>query len=315
MSTLRRRFDVRRFFQGEEPVEGPITLTHRRIFIVPNRRGFGLALLLLLQWLTAINYSSNLGFILTFLLVAVALLSILHSYRNLSGLRVKPRRAAPVYAGGLAEFEVLVANPTPLPRWGVWLKARGAEPVRIDIGATESAPAALGFRTERRGWLQPGTVTVYTEFPLGIFHAWSPLNFTEKILIYPKPAPDRLPFPLLDGYGKLSRETRSAEDFHGFQAYQAGDPMRHIHWKGVAKGQDPQVKRYAGEQAERVVFDLNQTPGANLEAKLSRLCRWILDAEAEGKPYGLNLPGLHIAPRFGTGHCRRCLEALALFGL
>lgn len=147
--TLKERFDLRRFFRGEKPVPGPIVLTHRRIFIVPNKRGLGLALLLLIQWLTAINYNSNLGFILTFLLVAVALLGILHGYRNLSGLKVQPRRAAPVFAGELAGFTVHLANPTALSRVGVWIKARGAEPVRIDIGAEDSAPAVLGLRA---GW-------------------------------------------------------------------------------------------------------------------------------------------------------------------
>lgn len=312
--TLKERFDPRRFFRGEKPVAGPITLTHRRIFIVPNRRGLGLALLLLIQWLTAINYNSNLGFILTFLLVAVALLGILHGYRNLAGLRVQPRRAAPVFAGEIAGFAVAAANPTPLPRFAVWVKARGAEPVRIDVGAEDSATAVLGFRAERRGWLEPGTVTVFTEFPLGIFHAWSPLNFTERVLVYPRPAADRVPFPRTEGQGRFSHDLRGAEDFYGFQAYQAGDPLRHIHWKGVAKGHEPQVKRYAGEQAEELVFDLESTPGGNLEVRLSRLCRWILDAEEGGLRYGLNLAALRIPPQAGAGHCRRCLEALALYG-
>lgn len=314
--TLKERFDLGRFFRGEKPADGPIVLTHRRIFIVPNRRGFALAALLLIQWLTAINYSNNLGFILTFLLVAVALLGMLHGYRNLSGLRLQPKRSPPVFAGELAGFELTVGNPTPLPRHAVWFKLKGAEPVRSDIGADAMASLALGVRTERRGWFEPGKVAVYTEFPLGIFHAWSPLNFKERILVYPKPAAEPAPFPLASGYGKTGRQQQAhAEDFHGFQAYQAGDPLRHIHWKGVAKGHDPQVKRYSGEQADDLVFSFEETPGADTETRLSRLCRWIVDAEAGGLRYALVLPGTRISPHTGAEHCRRCLEALALFDL
>jgi uncharacterized protein (DUF58 family) len=313
--TLKERFDLRRFFQGEKPAEGPIVLSHRRIFTVPNKRGLALAGLLLVQWLAAINYNNNLGFVLTFLLGAVALLATLHGYRNLAGLRIQARRGKPVFAGERAGFELLVANPTPLPRYALWLKAKGAEPVRIDIAADESASPVLGIPAERRGWLQPGTVTMYTEFPLGILYAWSPMNFREKILVYPQPAADSLPFPAASGYGKLSRERHSAEEFSGFQAYQAGDPLRHIHWKAVAKGLEPQVKRYSGEQADDLLFSLDETPGGDLEARLSRLCRWILDAEAAGLRYALALPGVRIPPHSGPAHSRRCLEALALFDL
>lgn len=312
-ASLRERFDPRRFFEGEGSSDGPVTLTHRRIYIVPNRRGFALAGLLLVQWLTAINYNSNLGFILTFLLVAVALLGLLHGYRNLAGLRIKPRRGQPVFAGQTAILEITAANPTPLARYAVWFKLKGAEPVRADIAAEASALPTLGLHTERRGWLQPGTLVAYSEFPLGIYYAWSPLRFNERILVYPKPAPDALPFPLAPGYGKAGRLAGSTEDFHGFQAYQAGDPLRHIHWKGVAKGHDPQVKRYAGEQADELRFAYEETPGGDSETRLGRLCRWILDAEAAGLRYALSLPGTHLPPNTGAEHCRRCLEALALF--
>jgi uncharacterized protein (DUF58 family) len=311
--TLKERFDPRRFFRGDKPAEGPIVLTHRRIFTVPNKRGLGLAALLFVQWIAAINYGNNLAFILTFLLVAVALLAMLHGYRNLAGLRIHARRSKPVFAGEQAAFELRIANPTPLARYALWLKAKGAEPVRLDIPADENASPALGLLAEKRGWQEPGTVTLYTEFPLGILYAWAPMNFREEILVYPKPAPDAVPFPLASGHGRLARLGQSADEFFGFQSYQAGDPLRHIHWKAVAKGQEPQVKRYAGEQADDLLLSLEETPGGDLEARLSRLCRWIVDAEAAGLRYALVLPGTRIPTGSGSVHSQRCLEALALF--
>ncbi len=311
--TLKDRFDPGRFFRGEKPVDGPIVLCHRRIFIVPNRRGLGLALLLLILWMTSINYNNNLGFILTFLLVAVSLLGMLHGYRNLSGLAAKPKPSEPVFAGEHARLEVVLANPSPLPRYAVFLRLKGAEPVRADIAADAAVTPVLGIKAERRGWLAPGTLRVYSEFPLGIFHAWSLLNFRERILVYPRPASTPLPFPVSSGYGKFNRQRDSAEDFHGFQAYQAGDPLRHIHWKGVAKGHDPQVKRYSGGESDDIALIFEETPGGDTESRLGRLCRWILDAEAAGLRYSLELPGIRIATNAGAAHRKRCLETLALF--
>lgn len=294
---------------------GPVTLSHRRIYIVPNRRGFGLALLVLGLWLTSINYSNNLGFILTFLLAALALLGMLHGYRNLAGLSIQPRRGPPAFAGGQASLDILLTNASPLPRYAVWLRYPGAEPVRADIGAEAMAAPTLGLKAERRGWLEPGPLRVYSEFPLGIFHAWSNLAFPERILVYPQPAPDQLPFPVSSGFGVVNRQRQGAEDFHGFQAYQAGDPLRHIHWKGVAKGLAPQIKRYAGGESDDLNLSYEAAPGHDVESRLSRLCRWVLDAEAAGLRYALELPGTHIASGSGAEHSRRCLEALALFGL
>ncbi|BBL73124.1 DUF58 domain-containing protein [Methylomagnum ishizawai] len=311
--TLKQRFDLQRFFRGDKAVPGPIVLTHRLIFIVPNKRGLGLALLLFILWLTSINYSSNLGFILTFLLVAIALLGMLHGYRNLAGLSIRPKPGQPVFAGEQARLELAVVNSGYLPRYAVWCRCKGAEPVRIDIPAETTANPTLGLPATRRGWLEPGTVRVYSEFPLGLFHAWSLLNFQERVLVYPRPAPTPMDFPVSGGYGRFNRQPHSADDFHGFQAYQAGDPLRHIHWKGVAKGHDPQVKRYAGGEAEDLALVFEETPGGDTESRLSRLCRWIVDAEAAGLRYSLSLPGTRIAADCGAAHSRLCLETLALF--
>jgi uncharacterized protein (DUF58 family) len=41
----------------------------------------------------------------------------------------------------------------------------------------------------------------------------------------------------------------------------------------------------------------------------------VVDAEENGDRYGLELPGVHIAPDRGTEHRHKCLAALALYGM
>ena len=48
------------------------------------------------------------------------------------------------------------------------------------------------------------------------------------------------------------------------------------------------------------------------EARLSRLCAWVLAADRLGIEYGLRLPAMEIPPSSGPAHRRHCLEALAL---
>jgi uncharacterized protein (DUF58 family) len=50
-----------------------------------------------------------------------------------------------------------------------------------------------------------------------------------------------------------------------------------------------------------------------VEEKLSRLARWVLEADAARLRYGLDLPGMSVPLGYGGVHRERCLEALALF--
>jgi len=312
--SLRERLDLSRFFQGEKPAPGPITLNQRRIFIVPNKRGLGLALLLLVQLLASTNYNNNLGFILTFLMGSVAMLGAVYGVRNLAGLSVSVGRAEPVFAGDAARFKLRIDNPGPTPRISLRAGLRDGPAQALNILPGETAQVVLAVAAARRGWLDLPTVTLTTAFPLGLFRAWSPLRFKERALVYPRPASDSLPFPASAG-GDGGPRRSNADDFHGFQSYQPGDPLRRIHWKGVAKGQGVHVKEYRGEESLQLYLDWSHTPGHDGEARLSRLCRWVLDAEQTGASYGLRLPGTEIKPGSGQAHLRQCLESLALFGV
>ena len=53
----------------------------------------------------------------------------------------------------------------------------------------------------------------------------------------------------------------------------------------------------------------------DIEEKVSRLARWVLEADAARLRYGLDLPGLSVPLGCGGVHRERCLEALALFEL
>ncbi len=311
--TLRERLDPRRFFQGEKATEGPVVLTHRRVFILPNKRGLGLVVLLSIQLLASINYNNSLGFILTFLLGGIAMMGAVYGFRNLAGLSLRAGGPGPVFSGEAAKFRLYLENPGTIPRIALQVGLRPGPAQTVNLQAGESLQVSLSAEAKQRGWMNMPTVTIASVFPLGLFRAWSPVNFKQKVLVYPRPAADSLPFPMAPGEkGEILRA--DSNDFHGFQAYQPGDPLRRIHWKGVAKGQGVHVKEYRGNERTQLYLDWAQTPGFDVEARLSRLCRWVLDAEKTGVSYGLRIPGTDLKPSSGAAHLRLCLERLALFG-
>lgn len=312
--SLRERFSLKRFFQGEKPGPEPIELSHRRIFILPTKAGLLCGATLATMLLASIIYNNNPGFILTFLLASIALVSILHSFRSLKGLHVSLERSEPVFAGESAIIGMRIDNPSAWPRLNLEASREGQEPVSGCLAEFSTNTLELPVKTSRRGLLNPGTVTLASRYPLGLFRAWSPLNFCQSILVYPKPADQPVSEQIHSSSQARPRmPMQDSDEFSGLDEYRPGDSLRKIHWKSYAKGQGLMTKQFSGEQSTEIWFDLDTTPGANLEERLSRICRGILDAENAGLHYGLKLSGLIKNPDRGQVHCNECLKALALY--
>ena len=64
----------------------------------PTRYGWLFVVVLLGMLMGSINYNNNLGFIFTFLLGSMMLISLVHSYRNIQGIKLDDIQARPVFA-------------------------------------------------------------------------------------------------------------------------------------------------------------------------------------------------------------------------
>ena len=302
-------------FKHHAPEPGVVFLSQRRVYILPTRQGlvFGLALVLML--IGSINYNLSLGYILTFLLAGLGVVSILHTFRNLAHLYVSAGRVAPVFAGETARFEIVLENRKALDRFSLDLVCEGATS-SCDVRASRFAEVLVALKAGKRGWLQLPRVTLETRYPLGLMRAWSYVQPDARALVYPKP--DRSALPAIraaDESGESLTAGAGAEDFAGLRPYQSGDSPRHVAWKAAARGEALLTKTFAGRASSELWFDWNALPAEMpVEARLSRLTRWVLLAEAEGLRYGLKLPGVALPLGEGLAHRDACLKELALFG-
>lgn len=87
--------------------------------------------------------------------------------------------------------------------------------------------------------------------------------------------------------------------------------MKLVVWKKFAKADELVSRDTQQAQRTELWLDASACGTPDPEARLSRLCAWVLAADDNGLDYGLRLPGLEIAPDGGAAHRRRCLEALA----
>ena len=315
-AALRRGAD-RWLFRVGAPETAPIRLTQRRIYVLPTAAGLGFAIALVVMLVTSINYNLSLGYALVFLLGGAATASIVHAFRNLLGLSVRPGRCEPVFAGEAAGFRLLIDNPRAARRPALRLRARG-QTSAFELGPAAESTVLLACPTTRRGRLGIGRTIIETTWPLGLIRAWTVLVPEVDCIVHPAPEIDPPPLPEdgAGGTGTGDRVRDGDDDFAGLRAHRAADSPRHVAWKALARGGPMLTKQYAAAQGGDVLLDWSALPThLDEEQRLSRLTAWVLRADQDGRRYGLLLPQTHIAPELGRDHRDRCLRELALFGI
>ncbi|CDM40391.1 DUF58 domain-containing protein [Ectopseudomonas oleovorans] len=297
------------------PPAASVRLNQRRIFILPSRVGGAFAVALLLMLLVGINYQNSLAYGLTFLLMAVFVVTILHTYRNLAGLVLKAGGGAAVFVGEQACFRVRLES-REREHQAIALGWPPAELMLRDVPRQGQTEVDLSQPAVRRGWLRPERLRVESRFPLGLLVAWSWVDLDQAVLVYPRPLEGELPLSAgLDDEEEEGMRARGqgADDFQGLREYQPGDSKRRLDWKAYSRGQGLLVKDFAMLSGHDLWLDFDSL-GGDSEMRLSLLCYWVLQFTERQQTFGLQLPGQVIAPDYGEGHRDVCLRALALFG-
>ncbi len=301
---------------------GEVLLHRRRIYILPTNAGIGFGVTVLILLVGATNYTLGLGFGLAFLLIACGIVDMIMTYRNLANLHVRPGRVAPVFAGTEARFELYLINRTGLDRYAIGIDFAGDAPRYLaDTAAGAESMLALACPTTERGWLAAPRVRLVSRFPLGLFRAWGYWQPALRGLVYPFPEVEAPPLPLRGAQADDGRGSAGQDDFGGIRTYQSGDSMRSLAWRQIARldledGGQLVTKHFEGGGADEMVLDFNLLPASmTVEARLSRMTRWVLMAEQRGLPYACRIGGELLPPGVGAAHQAACLQALALYGL
>lgn len=304
-----------RFWRVAPVDRAPVVLRHRRIYILPTRRGLALIATLAMMLATSMNYGLSLGYALTFLIAGLLAAAVLQTFRNLAGIAVSPLAAGEAFAGGAIAFTLSLANEG-RAREGIVVAPRSGSEVTVDLPARATRQVPLTLPALRRGRVALGRVTLSTDFPLGLWRGWAYVHFPLAGIAYP--APETPPRPLPSGLegADVRRSTRATDaELAGLRDYHPGDPLNRIAWKAVARGAGWYTKQFEGTGGGGTLEFLwaDLPSGLDVETRLARLCAWILAAERETRSFALKLPGTDLPAGSGAGHRRAALTALALF--
>jgi uncharacterized protein (DUF58 family) len=306
---------LKRWLDRRIPASDEITLSQRSIFIVPSKVGWMFTLLLVLLLITAINYQNSLIYALVFWLFSIAISAMIFTYRNLASLTIKTGNAVKGYAGDSIEIPLRLLDDS-RDHQGLnfsWNKEICQADVLQGIEKEIKVPYQLG----KRGFLSTERIKLLSRYPFGLYTCWTWITLNTQGVVYPKP----ITIPFIAGLGDGDDIQTDAnlvignDEFIGLRSYQAGDSLKHIAWKYLAKGKGLLTKEYDNQQLSMQWLDWHSLQGKPEEERLSILTGWVLMAEQEGRAYGLKLPNRTIQPSLGDAHRTLCLRQLALYNL
>jgi uncharacterized protein (DUF58 family) len=300
------------------------------------------------MWLAAINYSNNLVYAILYLVGSLSFISLFHTWRNLASLQIEHVRIQPAFAGEEVRLELHLRNPSRQTIYGLFFSRIGDEVglmrrpvplqmangsgVRIDPGdscmvglvlakkqslfkwwrfVSVSAPGA----GEQRGIYRFETLLVKSSFPFGLFWAAFRVPVDAEYFIYPQPR-GKTDWPSLHPGGDAGspQSQKPGDDFSGVRAYMPGESLRHVDWKAFARGRPLSIKQFTGGSGHELWLDAAEMGRLPLEARLSQLALWVVNAEKEEIPYALRLGRVTLPLGLGPAQSRRALEALAVAG-
>ncbi len=303
------------FLDRRIPPASSIKLSQANVFIFPTRAGFVFGCLLIMLILGGINYQNSLVYAVAFLLGAMFIVTILYTFRNLSGLKLELADVEAGFVGEDVEFNVRVERPKGAGREGIQIGWPGGYMQWVEIYQQEAATVRLYVKAHQRGWLRPGRMLVETYFPLGLLRAWTWVDLAARAIVYPQPifgdSPTRQSSSRDEG--ELI-DPRGSDDFVDLRDYQPGDPIKNILWRSYARSEQLVVKRYASYVEPRMWLEFDDQPG-NTEERLSRLTGLALQAARQHQEFGLRLPGSKVPPGIGPAHLDAVLRELALHGI
>lgn len=291
-----------------------VVLNQRRVFIFLSAHGGMMSLLLLSLFIAGINYANNLLLGFCFFLGSLLVIGIHHTFANLSGLKITAVGGGSAIAGDVVGFTLRLTPTNRRSYYALWLEW-GDVSERIDC-IDQSLETTLYLRSEQRGRFQPPRLKITTFYPLGLLRAWTWLDLDLNAIIYPKPiASDTLPAGSGDKEEAQHSHRRriGIDDFEQLKNFTAGDPLAHVSWKHLARGQGMLVKTYSEPVTGSNTLDYQAFTGFDKEGHLSRLAWWVIKLSEQQQAFALKLPHRTIAVATGNTHRDECLTALALF--
>ncbi|TFH73580.1 DUF58 domain-containing protein [Gammaproteobacteria bacterium LSUCC0112] len=314
-----------RWLARRVPAVSELQLGRPTIFIIPTLQGALTGSVALCISLISLAQRNIVGVLLASLILSLFLVCLIVTYRNLSGLCIHRATTAHTgvgyhcFAGEQARFWVqLDAGRSGRKHQQLTVGFDRHSAQTIAVIKNDGITVELQQPALRRGLMIAPRLQIGSDYPLGLWQAWSRPDMSLQCLVFPSPVVCKIPDEFHQRRGTQAGILKAAslrgnDDFAGLREYQQGDTSRQIHWQSLARGHGLKTRQFIHEQPPGVLLDWDMFSGRDTEQILGCLCYQILQLNRQQIPVGLRIPGTHVLPGAGDAHKYRLLSVLALF--
>lgn len=306
-----KRFD--KWLQRRIPATKKITLHRKNLFIFPSKMGIHFLVSCFILFLLGTNYQNNLILFLVFFLCSFMLTCLLLSYRNVANLQIVAIDNKAQFAGQDCPFHLRLKK----PKNSAQVLHFSFQSITSKLQASSEGDSVIVYaRATKRGYFNPGRITVCSTFPFGLYKVWTHIDFGLEVLLYPQPVKNRLKVQSCSQNKRANNSYKSmlgVDQFSTLKRYQPGESLKSVAWKQLAQGRGWLSKQFEQSAGQALVFDITALRHLALETRLSFLCYHIIEQEKNQQRYALTLLNQKIESGSGNAHKLRCLQALALF--
>ncbi|MBC8017807.1 MAG: DUF58 domain-containing protein [Verrucomicrobia bacterium] len=273
----------------------------------------------LLLGFSAVNTGNNLLFLIVSGLLAFMSVTGLAGMLNLKGLTPQLLPPSEAFAGSATPFRIRICNAKHrIPSFLIRVNCSDDQGVTIPVVPANSVvERSVSLLFSRRGPARLGTITISSPFPVDFFTRFWTFTSEDEFVVFP-----RLIAGLATGAGTEQRQIGTAirhergqdGELERIAAYSGREPLRVIHWKLSARGDDLLVKEFGRQTAPPLVIDLDTLTGYTLEDRISQAA-WLVRRWVHQRPVGLCRGGKTIPPASGRAQGALLLKDLALYGL
>lgn len=303
----RIRRALMRLVPGRQRQPLPIVATKRRLRVLPNAGGWLVVIMVVCVLLQSLLCTSIPGMVWGLFALSCLAAALIFTRNNLRGARIVRITNLPAHAGQDLHVDIIFGDEASgRRRHGVALVCAGHRAVGdVWHGST----IRLRLPGIPRGEHVLPDLVVETTQPFGWARAWMRTRPQASVLVYPALEVGGPSWQSHAGDGPGHRGPGN-EDMAFLRSWRDGDALNRVDWKSSAR-HAVRLVRESEDGGNEVWFEWDRLAGLDAEARIRRLARWVGEAQAAGRRYGMRLPGRTLGPDSGQAWLRECWTALA----
>jgi uncharacterized protein (DUF58 family) len=300
------------------PAENHSRFNLANTFILPSSFGWAMTAIVLFLFILGTNYQNNIVLTMSYFIAALLLLSLVHSYRYFTQHSLLFEPFEPEFDNRDIVLNCKLNSDQRYPGGEFILSTEGRRGQFALASAYQQASLSMNLPSRPRGLHMCSRIKVECYFGFGLFRCWSYLQPKHLILVYPSviKAPIKLHPSSKQNDSSLVQNTPlvQSDSLQGIRNFVDTDPIHHVSWKHVAKGQGMLTKDFSENAGLSGWLKLSDVSHPDLEVGLRKMSYQVQLLTQDNIEFGLDLGSTKILPQSGISHLKSCLSQLAMFG-